>query len=227
MGTRVSEVTWVTWVSRRRGGCVSLLASIKSPADVKRLAPEELPRLAEEIRTFLVDAVCRTGGHLGPNLGTVELTLAIHRVFDSPHDVVLWDTGHQSYVHKLLTGRQDQFPDLRQYKGLSGYPSRAESEHDHVENSHASTALSYADGLSRAFRLNGETDRHLVVVVGDGALTGGMCWVRSTTSRRMTTGRSSSSSTTTAGRTHRRSAAWPNTSPPSACNPATTGRWTQ
>jgi 1-deoxy-D-xylulose-5-phosphate synthase len=155
---------------------VSLLASIKSPADVKRLDPEALPLLADEIRSFLVEAVCRTGGHLGPNLGTVELTLAIHRVFDSPHDVVLWDTGHQSYVHKLLTGRQDQFGELRQYRGLSGYPNRAESEHDHVENSHASTALSYADGISRAFRLNGETDRHVVVVVGDGALTGGMCW---------------------------------------------------
>ncbi len=155
---------------------MSLLASIKSPADIKRLDPGALPLLAGEIRSFLVDAVCRTGGHLGPNLGTVELTLAIHRVFDSPHDVLLWDTGHQSYVHKLLTGRQDQFGDLRQYRGLSGYPSRSESEHDHVENSHASTALSYADGLSRAFRLNGETDRHVVVVVGDGALTGGMCW---------------------------------------------------
>jgi 1-deoxy-D-xylulose-5-phosphate synthase len=155
---------------------VSLLASIKSPADVKRLDAEALPALADEIRTFLVDAVCRTGGHLGPNLGTVELTLALHRVFDSPHDVLLWDTGHQAYVHKIITGRQDQFDELRQFGGLSGYPNRAESEHDHVENSHASTALSYADGLSRAFRLSGDDDRHVVAIVGDGALTGGMCW---------------------------------------------------
>jgi 1-deoxy-D-xylulose-5-phosphate synthase len=155
---------------------VSLLASIKSPADVKRLDPESLPLLADEIRTFLVEAVCRTGGHLGPNLGTVELTLALHRVFDSPHDLLLWDTGHQAYVHKVLTGRQDQFEELRQFGGLSGYPNRAESEHDHVENSHASTALSYADGMSRAFRLSGDDDRHVVAIVGDGALTGGMCW---------------------------------------------------
>ena len=155
---------------------MGLLASIKSPADVKALAPEELAPLAQEIRHFLVDAVCRTGGHLGPNLGVVELTLAMHRVFDSPRDVLLWDTGHQAYVHKLLTGRQDQFEQLRQAGGLSGYPSRAESEHDVIENSHASTALSYADGLSRAFRLSGESDRHVVAVVGDGALTGGMCW---------------------------------------------------
>src|SRR5439155_10085209 len=125
---------------------------------------------------FLVDAVARTGGHLGPNLGVVELSIAMHRVFSSPRDVLIWDTGHQAYVHKLLTGRADQFEALRQAGGLSGYPSRAESEHDVVENSHASTALSYADGVAKAFALTGRTDRAVVAVVGDGALTGGMCW---------------------------------------------------
>jgi len=154
---------------------VSLLPTINSPQDVKRLSPEELPALAAEIRDFLIHAVARTGGHLGPNLGAVELTVAIHRVFDSPFDRVLFDTGHQAYVHKLLTGRQDAFAKLRQRGGMSGYPSQAESEHDIIENSHASTALSYADGLSRAYALRGE-DRHVVAVVGDGALTGGMCW---------------------------------------------------
>ncbi|MBV9368600.1 MAG: 1-deoxy-D-xylulose-5-phosphate synthase, partial [Frankiales bacterium] len=147
-----------------------------SPAELKALPPDALPALAEEIRAALVDAVCRTGGHLGPNLGVVELTIALHRVFDSPHDVLLWDTGHQAYVHKMLTGRLADFASLRQPGGLSGYPSRAESEHDWIENSHASTALSYADGIAKAFALRGETDRSVVAVVGDGALTGGMCW---------------------------------------------------
>ncbi|MBV9098872.1 MAG: 1-deoxy-D-xylulose-5-phosphate synthase, partial [Frankiaceae bacterium] len=153
-----------------------LLDDIHGPDDVKALDPAHLPALAQEIRDFLVAAVARTGGHLGPNLGVVELTIALHRVFDSPHDVLLWDTGHQAYVHKLLTGRAADFDRLRQAGGLSGYPSRAESEHDHVENSHASTALSYADGYAKAFALRGETDRSVVAVVGDGALTGGMCW---------------------------------------------------
>ncbi|CAO5168694.1 1-deoxy-D-xylulose-5-phosphate synthase [Frankia sp. AiPs1] len=154
---------------------MSLLSTISCPQDVKRLDHEELGTLAAEIRDFLIHAVARTGGHLGPNLGAVELTLAIHRVFDSPFDRILWDTGHQSYVHKMLTGRVDEFDNLRQKGGLSGYPSQAESEHDIIENSHASTALSYADGLSRAYALRGE-DRAVVAVVGDGALTGGMCW---------------------------------------------------
>jgi 1-deoxy-D-xylulose-5-phosphate synthase len=152
-----------------------LLGTIGSPADLKRLSPEQLALLAAEIRDFLVAKVSRTGGHLGPNLGVVEMTLAMHRVFDSPRDRVLFDTGHQAYVHKMITGRQGGFDLLRQRGGLSGYPSRAESEHDLIENSHASTALSYADGLSKAFALRGE-DRHVVAVVGDGALTGGMCW---------------------------------------------------
>jgi 1-deoxy-D-xylulose-5-phosphate synthase len=154
---------------------VSLLESVQSPADLKRLAPEQLPVLAAEIRDFMVDAVSRTGGHLGPSLGVVEITLALHRVFDSPRDRLLWDTGHQAYVHKIVTGRQGGFGTLRKQGGLSGYPSRAESEHDVIENSHASTALSYADGLAKAYRLRGE-QRHVVAVVGDGALTGGMCW---------------------------------------------------
>ena len=131
--------------------------------------------LAAEVRDFMIDAVSRTGGHLGPSLGVVEITLALHRVFDSPRDRVLWDTGHQAYVHKILTGRQAGFATLRQKGGLSGYPSRAESPHDLVENSHASTALSYADGIAKAYRIRGE-ERHVVAVVGDGALTGGMCW---------------------------------------------------
>ncbi|WP_049576519.1 1-deoxy-D-xylulose-5-phosphate synthase [Streptomyces sp. SBT349] len=152
-----------------------LLDSVDGPADLRRFSPAELTSLAEEIRGFLVTEVTRTGGHLGPNLGVVELTIALHRVFESPRDRLLWDTGHQSYVHKLLTGRKD-FTALRRRDGLSGYPSQAESEHDIIENSHASTALSYADGLARAHRLRGQTDRHVVAVVGDGALTGGMCW---------------------------------------------------
>jgi 1-deoxy-D-xylulose-5-phosphate synthase len=154
---------------------VSLLESIGGPEDLKRLPASQLPVLAAEIRDFMIDSVSRTGGHLGPSLGVVEITLALHRVFDSPLDKILWDTGHQAYVHKLVTGRQSGFAGLRTKGGLSGYPSRAESEHDVIENSHASTALSYADGLSKAFALRGE-QRHVVAVVGDGALTGGMCW---------------------------------------------------
>jgi 1-deoxy-D-xylulose-5-phosphate synthase len=154
---------------------VTLLENLHGPADLKRLTDEEVPRLAGEIRAFLVDKVARTGGHLGPNLGVVELTLAVHRVFDSPSDAIVFDTGHQSYVHKIVTGRREGFDTLRQRGGMSGYPSRAESEHDLVENSHASTALSYADGLAKAFQLR-QQRRHVVAVVGDGALTGGMCW---------------------------------------------------
>jgi 1-deoxy-D-xylulose-5-phosphate synthase len=156
-------------------GRASLLSAIRGPQDLKRLSAEELVLLSAEIRDFLVAKVSRTGGHLGPNLGVVELTLAMHRVFDSPRDRFLFDTGHQSYVHKIVTGRQAGFDQLRQRGGLSGYPSRAESEHDLIENSHASTALSYADGMAKAYALRGE-DRSVVAVVGDGALTGGMCW---------------------------------------------------
>lgn len=154
---------------------MSLLETIRSPKDLARLSQAQLDTLAGEIRAFLIEHVSRTGGHLGPNLGVVELTIAIHRVFDSPRDAIVWDTGHQTYVHKLLTGRQD-FSRLRKAGGLSGYPSRAESVHDIVESSHASSSLSWADGISRAFELSGETDRHVVAVVGDGALTGGMTW---------------------------------------------------
>ncbi|MFB4281830.1 MULTISPECIES: 1-deoxy-D-xylulose-5-phosphate synthase [unclassified Nonomuraea] len=153
-----------------------MLGSIKGPQDVKRLAAEELPRLAGEIRDVLVDSCARFGGHLGPNLGVVELTIALHRVFDSPNDPIVWDTGHQAYVHKVLTGRAAGFEALKQEGGLSGYPSQAESEHDFVENSHASTALSYADGLAKAFKLRRQADRTVVAVIGDGALTGGMAW---------------------------------------------------
>lgn len=152
-----------------------LLPTVGGPPDVRAMTPGELTVLATEIRDFLVAKVSRTGGHLGPNLGVVELTLALHRVFESPRDRLVFDTGHQSYVHKILTGRQDGFDGLRQRGGLAGYPSRAESEHDLVENSHASTALSYADGLAKAYALRGER-RQVVAVVGDGALTGGMCW---------------------------------------------------
>jgi 1-deoxy-D-xylulose-5-phosphate synthase len=154
---------------------VALLTRIRGPRDLDRLTPGQLSVLAEEIRGFLVEEVSKTGGHLGPNLGVVELTLALHRVFDSPKDRILFDTGHQSYVHKLLTGRQD-FSRLRVKGGLSGYPSRAESEHDVIENSHASTVLGYADGLAKANELQGLTDRSVVAVIGDGALTGGMAW---------------------------------------------------
>jgi 1-deoxy-D-xylulose-5-phosphate synthase len=146
------------------------------PADLRALPSDALPDLAAEIRRRLIATVSGTGGHLGPNLGVVELTIALHRVFESPRDAILWDTGHQSYVHKMLTGRAAALPTLRQAGGLSGYPRRLESEHDLVENSHASTALSYADGLAKAFALRGRPDRSVVAVVGDGALTGGMCW---------------------------------------------------
>ncbi|HUR72669.1 MAG TPA: 1-deoxy-D-xylulose-5-phosphate synthase [Sporichthya sp.] len=159
---------------------MGLLESISGPADVKRLRPAQLETLAAEIRDFLIDRVSRTGGHLGPNLGAVELSIALHRVFDSPRDRIIWDTGHQAYVHKILTGRAADFPTLRQRGGMSGYPNRAESPHDVIENSHASTALSYADGLAKAYALRGELSgdggRAVVAVVGDGALTGGMCW---------------------------------------------------
>jgi len=153
-----------------------MLESIKSPEDLRGLSYEQLEELSAEIRQFLITKVSKTGGHLGPNLGVVELTLAIHRTFDSPKDVVLFDTGHQSYVHKMITGRADQFDGLRQRGGIAGYPNRSESEHDVIENSHASTALSWADGISLGFSLTKQNDRHVVVVVGDGALTGGMSW---------------------------------------------------
>ncbi|WP_425828415.1 1-deoxy-D-xylulose-5-phosphate synthase [Streptomyces fractus] len=151
-----------------------LLTRITGPRDLDRLSLEQLDQLADEIRTFLVDAVSKTGGHLGPNLGVVELTIALHRVFESPQDKVLWDTGHQSYVHKMLTGRKD-FSKLKMKGGLSGYPSQAESEHDVIENSHASTVLGWADGLAKANEIQ-ERDDHVVAVIGDGALTGGMAW---------------------------------------------------
>ncbi|KAA0084507.1 1-deoxy-D-xylulose-5-phosphate synthase [Mycolicibacterium sp. P9-64] len=153
-----------------------MLEQIRGPADLQHLSQSQLSELAVEIREFLIHKVAATGGHLGPNLGVVELTLALHRVFDSPYDPIVFDTGHQSYVHKMLTGRCQEFDNLRKKGGLSGYPSRAESEHDWVESSHASSALSYADGLSKAFELSGHRNRHVVAVVGDGALTGGMCW---------------------------------------------------
>jgi len=154
---------------------VTLLETVYRPRDLDQLSFEELGQLAGEIREFLIESVSRTGGHLGPNLGVVELTIALHRVFDSPRDTILWDTGHQSYVHKLLTGRHD-FSKLKQDGGISGYPSRAESEHDVCENSHASTSLSYADGIAKAYQVRGQTDRRVVGVIGDGALTGGMAW---------------------------------------------------
>ena len=153
----------------------ALLPTISQPQDLKPLSYEQLGELAEEIREFIVTNVAATGGHLGPNLGVVELTLGIHRVFDSPKDSILFDTGHQSYVHKLVTGRH-AFDTLRQKGGLSGYPDRGESEHDIIESSHASSSISWADGISRAHRLNGEDDRYTVVLIGDGALTGGMAW---------------------------------------------------
>jgi len=154
---------------------MTLLEGIREPRDLDALSKEQLSELADEIRRFLVTEVSKTGGHLGPNLGVVELTMAIHRVFDSPRDAIVFDTGHQSYVHKLLTGRQD-FSRLRMKDGLAGYPQRSESEHDIVESSHASSSLSWADGISRAFEMTGQGDRHVVAVVGDGALTGGMTW---------------------------------------------------
>ena len=152
-----------------------MLERIHSPADLRRLDYPELTVLAQEIRQFIVDAVSVTGGHLGSNLGAVELTLALHRVFDSPKDIILWDTGHQAYVHKIVTGRAKDFPKLRQGGGLSGYPSRKESEHDLVENSHASPSLSYALGIAEA-RLRRRIDGHVVAIIGDGALTGGMAY---------------------------------------------------
>ena len=152
-----------------------MLETIRGPRDLDRLSRAELEQLAAEIREFLVREVSKTGGHLGPNLGVVELSIALHRVFDSPHDAIVFDTGHQSYVHKLLTGRQD-FSQLRSRGGVAGYPQRAESEHDIVESSHASSSLSWADGISRAFAMTGQGDRYVVAVVGDGALTGGMTW---------------------------------------------------
>jgi 1-deoxy-D-xylulose-5-phosphate synthase len=156
---------------------LSLLDGIRDPRDVRALDPEQLPELAAEIRSFLVEKVSATGGHLGPNLGVVELTIALHRVFRSPDDMIIWDTGHQAYVHKILTGRALGFDQLRQRDGMSGYPSRAESPHDLIENSHASTSLSYADGLAKAWERRGLLgDHHVVAVIGDGALTGGMAW---------------------------------------------------
>jgi 1-deoxy-D-xylulose-5-phosphate synthase len=154
---------------------VTLLESVHGPADLKRMDYGRLELVAEEIRDFLIDKVRLAGGHLGPNLGVVELTMALHRVFDSPSDAIVFDVGHQAYVHKILTGRQAGFDKLRQLGGVTGYPARDESEHDFVENSHASTALSYVDGLAKAFQLSGG-GRHAIAVVGDGALTGGMCW---------------------------------------------------
>ncbi|ABK71660.1 1-deoxy-D-xylulose-5-phosphate synthase [Mycolicibacterium smegmatis] len=153
-----------------------MLEQVRGPADLQHLSQSQLRDLAQEIRQFLIHKVAATGGHLGPNLGVVELTLALHRVFDSPHDPIIFDTGHQAYVHKMLTGRSEDFDTLRSKDGLSGYPSRSESDHDWVESSHASAALSYADGLAKAFELTGHRNRHVVAVVGDGALTGGMCW---------------------------------------------------
>jgi 1-deoxy-D-xylulose-5-phosphate synthase len=164
-----------TPVARTLAPVTDVLGGVRSPADLRELSREELTLLAAEIRDLLVQTVSRTGGHLGPNLGAVELTLALHRSFDSPTEPVLFDVGHQAYVHKILTGRADRFSTLRQTGGLSGYPNRAESRHDWIENSHASTALSYADGLAKAFDIRNER-RPVVAVVGDGALTGGMCW---------------------------------------------------
>ncbi len=160
---------------------MTILPRIETPADLRSLSQEELARLAEEIRAFIVESVTTTGGHLGSNLGVVELTLALHRAFESPRDALLWDTGHQAYIHKLVTGRRYGFRSLRQKGGLSGYPNRAESDHDWIENSHASTVLSYAHGLASAWALGGQLlgaggDRRIVAVVGDGALTGGMAY---------------------------------------------------
>src|SRR5437870_3981498 len=151
------------------------LERINSPAALRELSYEQLDEQSAEIRTFIVEAVAVTGGHLGSNLGAVEMTLALHRVFDSPRDIILWDTGHQAYVHKIVTGRRDDFSTLRQAGGLSGYPNRSESEHDWVENSHASTVLSYAHGIATAVELRG-LDRRVVAVIGDGSMTGGMAY---------------------------------------------------
>ena len=153
-----------------------MLESIKSPADLRGLSFDQLDQISSEIRTFLIEKVSKSGGHLGPNLGIVELTIALHRVFESPKDVMVFDTGHQTYVHKLLTGRMNGFEKLRQRGGLAGYPNRSESEHDVVENSHASTALSWSDGIAKGFMISKQSDRTVVCVVGDGSLTGGMAW---------------------------------------------------
>ncbi|MEY4296788.1 MAG: hypothetical protein RL016_634, partial [Actinomycetota bacterium] len=154
---------------------MNVLGRINSPRDLDALSNSEMVELAAEIRSYLVSSVAKTGGHLGPNLGIVETTLAIHRVFDSPRDAIVFDTGHQSYVHKMLTGRKD-LSTLRQKDGLAGYPQRSESPHDVLESSHASSSLSWADGIAKAYRLTGQSDRHTVAVIGDGALTGGMTW---------------------------------------------------
>ena len=154
---------------------MSVLDRVNGPEDLKKLSSEELTTLAEEIRAYLVSSVSKTGGHLGPNLGVVEVSIAIHRVFNSPVDSIVFDTGHQSYVHKLLTGRKN-FDNLRQKGGVAGYPQRSESEHDIVESSHASSSLSWADGIAKAYRLTGQDDRYVVALIGDGALTGGMAW---------------------------------------------------
>src|SRR5580765_7922770 len=153
-----------------------LIERVNSPADLKKLSLAEVNDLAAEIREFIVEAVTVHGGHLGSNLGAVELTLAVHRVFDSPRDIVLWDTGHQAYVHKIVTGRRDDFTTLRQAGGLSGYPSRSESEHDWIENSHASTILSYAHGIATAEASSVGDGRRVVAVIGDGSMTGGMAF---------------------------------------------------
>lgn len=155
---------------------MGLLDSVNSPRDLKALDDKQLHELADEVRQRLIEKVSVTGGHLGPNLGVVELTIALHRVFQSPEDALVFDTSHQSYVHKMLTGRADQFDNLRQKGGLSGYTSREESEHDWTESSHASAAISVVDGMSKAFKIQGRKDRNAVAIVGDGALTGGMCW---------------------------------------------------
>ena len=155
---------------------MGLIDTIRGPRDVRDLTADELRQLCREIRAFLVDAVSATGGHLGPNLGAVELTLALHRVFDSPTDAILWDTGHQAYVHKILTGRQAGFEQLRQAGGLSGYPNREESPHDFIGNSHASTVLSYAYGLAVGRDLGANDLRHIVGIIGDGSMTGGMAY---------------------------------------------------
>jgi 1-deoxy-D-xylulose-5-phosphate synthase len=154
---------------------MSILERINGPADLKALSAAELETLAEEIRSYLITSVAKVGGHLGPNLGVVEVSIAMHRVFNSPVDSIVFDTGHQSYVHKLLTGRKN-FDNLRQKDGIAGYPQRSESEHDIVESSHASSSLSWADGIAKAYRLTGQDDRYVVALIGDGALTGGMAW---------------------------------------------------
>ena len=155
---------------------MALLDNIAEPADLRGLSLPDIEQLAEEIRDFIVLAVSETGGHLGSNLGAVELTLALHRIFESPTDAILWDTGHQAYIHKIVTGRRGSFSELRQGGGLSGYPSREESKHDFIENSHASTVLSYAHGLAVARDAGTSTHRHIVAVIGDGSMTGGMAY---------------------------------------------------